>query len=513
MIALAGRNLHQAEVLTALVEALPHMQDSEARRDLLALLLRIDPARFEDLTGFHTALLEALNLEKTRTTRTAILARLAEAVHQDERMIPLFLDMLSQPTLNDEEKAAVIEALARLPAVSPEVAALALQRARAASTAVQETALAVAERCVHWDDALIAEVRPYLGIRIDRRLRLRILRRLAEARSLSADFFPSLREILRKDPDPEARSAALELLRYLKDWDENAGMQLLWTAANDADEQLRARAVQLQKEAPDLSDEQLEGLVRQLGRDDSSGTRVQILGALRGRLGQPGLRAIVATAYAENPSTFDQAELECLLDLLAPYTSRDPSLRRTLLDTLPQLRQAAQRRLLMDKLLPHVRPDDMVESLVAALARERQPDLRGILFDRLKPLSVMKHPELVHAYSAELADPGSPFRLPCATALAGVLDRYPDVLAAFEDALLYDQDRELARICLQAYLKPDLPRRSAVLLAVVDNEALDLAARQDALNYIEPATLSAEDRSRLDDLLASPAGRSLRPPA
>jgi hypothetical protein len=499
-------------VLTALVEALPQIQDSEARRSLLALLLRVDTSRFENLAGFHTALLEVLSLEKERRTRAVIVERLAEAIHQDERMVPLFLDTLAQPTLNDEEKAAAMAALSRLPAVSSEIATLALQRARTASAALQEAAVAVAERCTHWDDALVTELRPYLGPNVDRRLRVRILRRLAEARLLSADFFPALREILRRDPDPEARSAALELLQHLKDWDENAGLQLLWTAANEADERLRARAVRLLSEAPDLSDQQLEGLAGQLGRDDAAGTRIQILGMLRGRLGQPSLRAIVAGAYAESPSAFDRTELECMFDLLAPYASRDETLRRALLGTLPQLRQAAQRRLLMDKLLPHLRPDDMVESLVAALAREHQPELRGILFDRLKPLSVVKHPELARAYCRELADPGSPFRLQCAVALAGVLDTYPEVTATFEDVLLYDQGRELVRICLDGYLKPALSRRADVLLAVVANETLDPASRQEALNYIEPATLSPEDRERLDHLLASAAGRSLRLP-
>jgi hypothetical protein len=512
MIALAARNLHQPEVLTALVEALPRIQDSEARRSLLAMLLRIDTSRFENLASFHTALLEVFNLEKERRTRAALLERLAEAVHQDERMVPLFLETLAQPTLSDQEKAAVMAALSRLPAVSPEIAALTLQRARTASAAIQETAIAVAERCVRWNDALIGELRPYLGPNIDRRLRLRILRRLVGAKSLSIDFFPSLRDILRQDPDPEARSAALEMVQHLKDWDENAGLQLLWTAANDADERLRARAVRLLSEAPDLSDQQLEGLAGQLGHDDAAGTRIQILGMLRGRLGQPSLRAVVAGSYAESPSAFDRAELECLLDLLAPYASRDEALRRALLSTLPQLRQAAQRRLLMDKLLPYVRPDDVVESLVAALAREHQPELRGILFDRLKPLSVVKHPELLHAYCLELADPGSPFRLQCAVVLAGVLDTYPEVTAAFEDVLLYDQGRELIRTCLDGYLKPALSRRVEVLLAVVANEALDPASRQDALNHIESATLSPEGRERLDALLASPAGRSLRLP-
>jgi len=513
MIALAAQNLHQPEVLAALVEALPQIQDAETRSHLLALLLGIDTSRFQSPETFHTTLLALLTQEKTRRTRAAILARLAAALHQDDRLVPLFLNTLSQPTLSDEEKATVMRAVAGLPAISTEIAVLALQRARSAPTAVQEMALAAAEACPHWGDALVAELQPYLDIYRDRRLRLRILQRLATARLLTAGFLPVLSEILRKDPDAEARSASLELVRYLKDWDENATLQLLWTAANDADESLRARAVQLQQEAPDLSDGQLEVLAQQLGRDDSAGARIQLLGLLRGRLSRAGLRAIVAAAYAESPSAFDTPELECFLDLLTPYVSRDAALRRTLLDTLPKLRLAAQRQLLLDKLLPLMRSDDMVGTLVTALAGERQPQLRTVLFDRLKPLSVVKHPELVHAYCAELADPGSPFRLHCATALALALDTYPEALAAFEDVLLHDQDRDLARACLEGYLRLPAPRRPSVLLAVIANEALDWASRQACLDHIDRSALSMEEREYLDGLLSSPSGRSLRLPA
>jgi hypothetical protein len=512
MIALAARHLHEPTVLTAIVAALPQAQDTDTRRQLLAILLRVDPSRFESLESLHASLLDALGREKERGTRAMLLARLAEAVQHDERVVPVLLETLAQLTTSDEELAPVMAAIARLPQISAETATLALRRARTASTAIQALALAVAEGCPHWDEALLTDLLPYLDTKVDRGLRLRIVRRLAMAGSLTAAVLPALRAILRHDPDVEARSAALEALRYLKRWDEHATLQLIWTAAYDGDADLRARAVRLLQDAPDLSDEQLAALAQQLGHDDAAGARIQILGVLRGRLGQPGLRAAVVASYAAAPSAFDGPELECLLDLLAPFASRDSAVRLTLLDSLPRLRVAAHRQLLLEKLLTRVRPDDMVESLVAALASERQPRVRRVLFDRLKPLSVLQHPALIRAYCAELADPESPFRLQCARALVRAIATSAEVLTAFEDVLLYEREQVLVRTCLDAYLGSVPSRRFEVLLAVVANEALDLESRQEALVRIDLLALSPDERYRLDGLLASQPERSLRLP-
>jgi hypothetical protein len=512
MIALAARHLHEPDVLAALVAALPQAQNAETRRHLLTILFRVDPSRFASLESFHTALLDALKQERERGIRAMLLERLATAVQQDERIVPVLLDTLAQPATSDEEMTPVMMAISRLPSISVQTATLVLRRARSASTAIQELALAAAEGCTRWDETLLTELRPYLDTKVDRTLRLRIMRRLAAAGSLTIDLLPALSAILRQDPDAEARSAALDALRYLKNWDENALLQVIWTATYDGNASLRSRAVQLLQDAPDLSDEQLAALAQQLGHDDASGTRTQILGALRGRLGQPGLRTAVVASYAAGPSAFDRPELECLLDLLAPYASRDDALRQTLLQSLPRLRVAAHRQLLLEKLLANVRPDSMVESLVAALAAERQPQVRRVLFDRLKPLTVLKHPALTRAYCAELADPGSPFRLQCARTLLGAIDVSSEVLATFEDVLLYERDRLLVRTCLDAYLRPSLPRRFEVLLAVIANEALDLVSRQEALEHVTLSALSPDERSRLDGLLAAQPERALRLP-
>jgi hypothetical protein len=510
MLALAAQNLHQPEVLAVLVEVLPEVRDTDTRRRLLSLLMETDSSRFASVEELYSALVEAFENEQERAQRAAILRRLSEGLDQDERLAPMFVTLLARSPLSDEEEQAVTGAVSRLAAVPEDAAAAALQQARHAPTAVQELAVAIAEGCPHWGAGLAEEIRPYLDPAVDRRLRLRVLGRLAQSRALTGEYLPILAGILRRDPDQEARAAALEDLRHLQTWDEGATLQLMWTAENDADPSLRARAVQLQAEAPELAGEQVAALAGRLGSDDLAEVRIQVLGLLRGRLGDAGLRTAVAASYGQNPSAFDTEELSLLLELLAPYARRDPALGDLLLRSLPRVRQVVDRRLILDAVLPHVRPADAIDTVVAAFRGEHQLELREVLFERLRPLSVISHPALVTAYCAELQDPGSSFRGECAAALTGAIGSSPEVVAAFEDVLRYDEERELVRTCLDAYLQPSVPRRFEVLLALIENEAVELGSRQRCLDSIDRGTLSAQEAQRLSDLLAGPGGTGLR---
>jgi hypothetical protein len=510
MLALAAQNLHQPDVLASLVEVLPEVRDTGTRRGLLSLLMETDSSRFPSPEALYSALIGALAIEQERATRAALLRRLAGGVDQDERLAPLLVESLARGGLSDEEAVAVNEAVSRLVSVSEDVAATALQRARHASTAVQELALSIAECCPHWGDRIVEELRPYLEPRVDRRLRLRVLHRLAEARALTAAYLPILSGILRTDPDQRTRAAALEVLPRLVSWDEGATLQLLWTAENDADPSLRARAIHLQASAPELSDEQVALLAGRLAGDDMAAVRVQVLGMLPGRLGDAAVRAALAASYEQSPSAFGTRELTLLLALLAPHARRDPALAEMLLRSLPRVRQLTDRELVLQSILPHLRADVAVETLVAAFRTERAPALRGVLLAHLRPLSVVGHPGLVTAYCSELADPGSPFRTECASALSGAITTHPEVVTAFEDVLRHDDDRELVRTCLDAYLEPAVPRRFDVLLAVASNQAVDLEARQRSLDSIDRGALSAQEAERLSDLLAGPGGTGLR---
>jgi hypothetical protein len=510
MLGLAAQNLHQPDVLTALIEVLPEVQDVDTRRQLLSLLMDTDGSRFPSLDALYSALVAALQAERERSIRAAILRRLGDGLHQDERLVPLFVEMLAHGGLADEETAAVTETVSSLASVSEAVAVSALQQAGHAPAGVQALALTIAEACPHWGDAIARELPLYLEPRVERGLRLRVLRRLAEARSLSAAYLPVLTGILRRDPDAETRAAALEELLRLQTWEEAATLQLLWTAANDSDPSLRARAVHLQAEAPELSDEQVADLAGRLAGDDLAQVREEVLGLLRGRLGDAALRQAVATAFVTSPSAFAWPELSLLLELIAPYAGRDPAVRDSLLGSLPRLRPVRHRQLLLEAVLLHVRPGDAVDALVAAFRNEHQPELREALFQQLRPLSVTRYPGLVTAYCTELGDPTSSFRTECATALAGAVATHPEVVAAFEDVLSHDDGAELVRTCLEAYLKPSVSRRFEVLLALMDRESVELRSRQQCLDGIDRAALSAAEAQELDDLLAGPGGAGLR---
>ena len=64
MLGLAAQNLHQPDVLTALIEVLPEVQDVDTRRQLLALLMDTDASRFPSLDALYSALVGALQTER-----------------------------------------------------------------------------------------------------------------------------------------------------------------------------------------------------------------------------------------------------------------------------------------------------------------------------------------------------------------------------------------------------------------------------------------------------------------
>jgi hypothetical protein len=472
--------------------------------------MAVDTSRFEDPGSFYSALLEAFSQEKERSMRSGILRRLADGLDQDERLAPLFVGLLSDHSLSDDESAVVALAVATLPTISEGSAVMALRQALHAPAAAQEVALSIAEKCPHWGEAMVAEMEPYLDLAVQSRLRLRVLKRLAEAKVLTEGYLPALVGILRNDTDPNARKAALELLSYLRTWDENASLALLWTSQNDADASLRTRAVQLQAEAPDLTDEQVASLAGRLASDDLSRVRTEVLQLLQGRLGQVELRAAVVASFAQNPAAFATEELSLLVQLLGPYARRDPVVRDTLVRSVPRVRRVDDRLSLLDAVLSSVRPDDVAGLLVEVFRQERQPEIRQVLFDRLRPLSVVKNPALVSVFCDELADPGSAFRSASAHALAGAVEAHAEVVDAFEDVLRYDDERELVQTCLDAYLKPSVERKFQVLLAVMGTETIDLASRQRCLDSIDRAALPAEQAQQLADLVSSPSGSGLR---
>ncbi len=512
VVELARQNLHEPDVLPALIEALPKVKDQETRVVLLAMLAEMDTSRFKDIEALYGAFLAVLAEEKERAVRATLIQRLAEGLHQDSRVAPMLLDALREKSLSDEERRAVTHAVASLPSIDEATAAAALQRCATAPADVQAVALSLAERCATWGAPVLKALAPYLDVKFDRAIRLRILRKLGEAKALTLEHLPLLRNVLRTDPDADARRAALDTIRQIKPWSEAVLDQLLWTAAKDSEASLRATAVAMQREMPQLTAEQVERLAGQLAEDHVAGVRGAVLETLRPYARDAAVRAAVAKAFAKNPSVFDDAEFTALVDFLSPYAGRDEKVRDGLFASLEGLPSATQRAKLLETVVPKVRIDQIVTPLAKLFAKERDDWMREALFKLIKPLSITKHPELVQAFVDELVEPSSKFRAACATILATAAEVHAEIPPALEDVLLHDQDRDLVRTCLEGYLRPKVARRFEPLLCIVGNETVDATSRQRALDELVKLQLTADQQKELADTLAGLKPNTLKLP-
>ncbi len=502
VLSVARDNLHFAAVPAALIAALPNVQDRETRAALIGLLAELDEARLPSLAPLHDAFLVALRDEKERATRVQLLGRLGAGLARDLRLLPAFLEVVGKPETSDAEKQAALGALARLVSPSEEAALAALGAAREAPAWVRSAAIELATRCPQLTDALSGALATYLEPRVPAALRLEVLQKLAQARKLGPLHLPVLRDLLRHEESAGARLAALDLLGQVAPWTSEHWELLLWSAARDGDQGVRARAVALQKEAPEPTPEVLEKLSAQLFADSSADVRLQILGLLKRSLRLPEVRSALARAFAESAPALSDAEVAALADSLAPYAGRDAEVRERLLSSVEKLPRASQRASVLGKVLPKVKVDEVLPLLVRLFAREREEALRAQLFHALRPLSLARHPELVRAFCDELLEPSSPLRAECAGALGAAAESSPDAASALEEVIATESERELVRACLDGYLRPRVAKKFAPLLAVVRNEALDTSSRQRCLEELVKLSLTAEESLELAQALS-----------
>lgn len=503
LIQLASQNLHVPEVTTALLEVLPLTKDKETKDCLLGFLSNLDTSRFTSLETLYSTLLDVFAKEQDRSVRTWLLDRLQYGLHQDTRLAPFFIELMQNPLLSEPERLAAQQAIAALPAVSEETVILALQRSVQSPAIIQNEAVALAERCAVWTETLIEALQPYLDVKIDHRIRFRILARLADARSLTSRYIPLLTQILRNDPDAGARDRALLALSRIRPWDASVMTQLFWSATQDGDEMVRSSAVALQKEMPEPGNEHLAALAALLATEHASGVRITLLDMLKPAMRIPEVRTAVADALAARPGVYDSEEFNRLIALLAPYAGREELVRERLLASIEGLPRVEQRRQVWQLLLPKVKTETVLEPVLRLFQRERDESIRADLFNQLKGLSVTRHAALVTVFCAELTEPASPFRETCAGILANAAESYPEIVTALEDVLQNDQERMLVRVCLDGYLRPGVVKQFDVLLSVVRNEVLDTDTRQRALDAIMQLTL---DNSQQEELAAVLAG-------
>ncbi|HVI44646.1 MAG TPA: hypothetical protein VM802_07245 [Chitinophaga sp.] len=512
IIQLAARNLHVPEVATALLEVLPLTKDKETRDQLLQFLSALNTSRFPDTAALFSALMNVFRQEKERAVRTALLYRLQDSLHQDERLGSFFIELNREESLSEEERIAVQDAITSLPSITEEVALAALQRNVNAPTLMQSQALDLAEQCPVWSGAMVAGLQPYLDVKNDRNIRFRILSRLATAKLLDAGYAPVLISILRTDNDAYARETALAALSRIKPWDETVVLQLFWTASQDGDEQVRRAAVVLQQELPEPDSSLLVKLAGQLSADRSAGVRLALLDMLKPVMRLPEIRSAVANAFSGNPGVFDDTEFNLLVGMLAPYAGRDESISLLLINSVKGLPNTAQRKKVLDLLLGKVKIDMVLEPVLELFAKERSDALRETLFNQVKALSVARHPQLADVFCRELTEPGSPFRVTCAGILANAAELYPQIVPALEDVLQYDTDRDLVRLCLDGYLRPGVEKKFDVLLTVVKNELVDTLTRQRTLDALTKLPLDTDQQATLADALSGLKPGTLQTP-
>ncbi|MEC5145841.1 hypothetical protein [Chitinophaga sp. 212800010-3] len=502
IIQMASQHLHVPEVTTALLEVLPLTKDKETKARLLQFLSGLNTSRFPDPTALFNALLEVYRQEKDRDTRTALLYRLQDSIHQDPRLAVFFVELAAQDTLSEQERIAVQDTIASLPSISEETALAALLKNVNAPTLMQLQAIELAEKCPVWGEKMAAALQPYLAVKNDRNIRFRILSRLSSARLLDASYAAVIIPVLRTDNDAYTRLEALQALTKIKPWNEDILLQLVWSASQDGDETVRSKALQLQGELPELSNEQMMALAGLLTSDRSEGVRLTLLQQLKPLMRIPEIRTQVAAAFSANPGVFNDTEFGMLTDMLAPYAGRDEQISLQLMNSAKGLPNTGQRKKVLQLLLGKVNIEKILDPLLQLFRNERNEELREVLFNQVKALSVTRHPQLADIFCDELTEPGSPFRVTCAGILANAAETYAQIVPALEDVLLYDNDRELVRISLDGYLRPGVTKRFDVLLAVVKNEMIDTISRQKAMDALIKLPLDEQQQEALATALS-----------
>jgi hypothetical protein len=308
------------------------------------------------------------------------------------------------------------------------------------------------------------------------------------------------------------RGQALELLAQISPWTAQTWQLLLEVSARDADPAVRARAVALQREAPEPDAALLAELAAQLGAEPSAEVRLQLLALVGRSLRLPEVRAALAGAFAQGAGAMADPELGAFADALAPYAARDAAVRDQLLAPLERLPRASSRAQVLSRALPRLKVEEALPLLLRLFSRERDEELRAQLFRSLRPLSLSRHPELVRVFCEELLEPGSKLRAQCASALAAVAEQDAQAASALEEVIGFEQDRELVRCCLDGYLRPRVQRRFAPLFAVITNEALDAASRQRCLEEaVKLPPTDAESEQLAEALAGLPPGTLRRP--
>jgi len=497
MITLAKENLHKEGMADALTTALPLQNDTTIKKQVLDLLLTIDTSRLLKPTLFYKSLLNILKTEKEEELRISLLNKLANSIDHDERIIPIFLELLSGKALKDRELEIVLNAISNIPVIPQKTAAIVLQKAVKSTVNAQTLALRIAEGCSYWNNDIKQALDPYLIPTANKDIRTQIINRLQETKLLDESFIPLLLNIATTDQNENVRLETLHSLSKFKPLRSDIIIQLVTSSINDSSKLIRQEAIKLQNNISQLNTDIVLKLLTHLKVEAKSSVRITMLELVGNYLKKPEVREALLEAYTNHSGAIEPEELTVYLNLLAPYMSRSKQITTVFLKDVTDSPKIDNRKIIIQSLFKYCRIDIIINEIVAVFEEETDDKLRKELFHKFKQLSLAKYPKLVSLFCQELLEPSSSFRLECAMALEPNVLQFSEIPAVFEEVLLYDQDKELVRICLNGYLKEGVKQNFEPLLKIVENEFFNLSSRQKVLDNLRAMKLLDKEQEVL----------------
>lgn len=497
MLTLAKENLHKEGLADALATVLPLQNDTYIKKQILSLLLSINTSRLLKPSSFYKSLIEVLQTEKEEEVRIDILDKFADSIDQDKRIIPIMLELLSGESLKDSELETVLSAISVMPVIPPKTVAIVLQKAAKSTTDIQYLALDIAEGCPYWNNDIKQALEPYLVPTADKNIRTQIIKKLQETKELDESFIPLLLNIATTDQSEDIRLETLHSLSKFKPLRSDIIIQFVASSMNDSSNLIRQEAIALQNNISRLDTKIVLKMLAHLKLEAKSAVRVALLGLVSNYLKNSEVREAILEAYTSHLEAIELEELSTYLNLLGPYMSRNEKIINIFLKDVTEISKIDNRKKIIQTLFKYCRIDDIINEIATVFEEETDDEFREELFSKFKQLSLAKYPKLVSIFCQELQEPSSSFRLECATALEPNILQFDEIPLAFEEILLYDQDKELIRLCLDGYLKAGIKQKFEPLIKVVENEFFDISSRQKVLDNLRTIELSDKEKEIL----------------
>lgn len=502
MLELARKNIHVKGVVDAVVDAMENIKDSDAKKRMLKFVMSLEENRFSDVQAVYGKLISVLKNEKDRALRSEIIQKLSKGLQLEPKISALMVEILGDNSTDENEKSAIMKALATMTVISEALVVSALEKSQKASSSMQMWALQLTSGLATWSNKVTEALTPYLDPKMSKEVREEVWRLLSDARRLNESLLPLITNVLKNETNDDLRAQAMGWLNKVNNGSASAYMQLIWTSLYDRSDALRARATEMLRQSPQMNMEQVQLLAKRLFEEPSAVGRKSILNVVRSYVRDSEVRESLAQAFsAADLSAVDSDEFEQMMDMLYPYVTREAKIKEAMCKMAESAPQVQRRTQLIEKLIQTLKLDSILPWIAERFLKENDPKLREVLFEKLFALSISKHTLLIKIFSAELREPSSPFRLRCASVLAPVMEQHSDVIAAFEDVMLHDQDRELLRTVTEAYVKPSAGQKANVLIEVVRNEALEISTRRLALEKLSQTAMTDDEQKMLTEAL------------